>query len=106
MKTKGDYLYGTNENDMRDLYALGRIVIFWIVFMVVARTCFLLYNYDQTSQLSWVEIIKVMLYGLKMDGLFIPQQSMIILESYIYAKKEWKQMRTNILQKLTLKNYT
>ena len=49
------------------LYVVGRLAIFWIGFMIIARACFLIYNFEQTSTLTAVEIIKVMLYGLKMD---------------------------------------
>lgn len=49
------------------LSILGRLGLFWIVFMITSRIIFLLYHLDQTSQLNWIEISKVMLYGLKMD---------------------------------------
>jgi len=49
------------------LSILGRLSLFWIVFMITSRIIFLFYHLDQTSQLTRIEISKVMLYGLKMD---------------------------------------
>lgn len=50
------------------LRVIGSLAAFWIVFMVIARGGFLLYNHDQTSQLTALEIAKVMLYGSRMDA--------------------------------------
>ncbi len=49
------------------LRVLLRLAIFWMVFMVTARICFLVYNYDLTAQLSWTDIGRSLLYGLQMD---------------------------------------
>lgn len=50
------------------LMLFGRLAIFWLVFMIIARLFFLAYNYDQTESLTFMELIKITLYGLKMDA--------------------------------------
>lgn len=50
------------------LQVLLRLAIFWMLFMIIARICFLAYNYDLTSLLSWTDIAKSMVYGLQMDA--------------------------------------
>ncbi len=47
---------------------LLRLAIFWMVVMTIARISFLTYNHELTSQLSWTDIAKSMLYGLRMDA--------------------------------------
>jgi len=74
------------------LSILGRLTIFWFVFMIVARVCFLVYNHDQTANLSLIEICKVMLYGLKMDMSmcgYILMFCGIILTISVFIKGRW-----------------
>jgi len=57
---------------MRERFTIfGRLALFWVAFMILARICFLVYNYDQTFQLSATEILKSMLYGSRMDASMI-----------------------------------
>jgi phosphoglycerol transferase MdoB-like AlkP superfamily enzyme len=42
-------------------------IIFWLVFHILTRAIFLLYNADYTADLTAVEIVKVFWNGLKMD---------------------------------------
>lgn len=45
-----------------------RLIIYWMIFMSVARITFIAYNYDQAAQLTWTDIGKSLLYGLQMDA--------------------------------------
>lgn len=45
-----------------------RLIIFWLVFMVAARTLFLVYNHDISANLTIGEMFLAMLHGLRMDG--------------------------------------
>lgn len=63
---------------MRERFnVFGRLALFWLTFMVLIRICFLVYNYDQTLQLTGVEIMKTILYGLRMDASIIGYLLMI-----------------------------
>lgn len=50
------------------LKLFGRIALFWMLFFVLARVTFLLFHFDQTSDLTWKEIGTVLLLGLRMDA--------------------------------------
>jgi phosphoglycerol transferase MdoB-like AlkP superfamily enzyme len=74
------------------LNVLGRLAIYWIAFMIVARISFLVYNHDQASNLNWIEILKVMLYGLKMDASmsgYLLMLSGIMLTLSVFIKGRW-----------------
>lgn len=45
-----------------------RLFLFWLLFFILARGVFLLYNANLTAQLSVPEIFKCFLYGLLMDA--------------------------------------
>src|SRR5690349_22967958 len=54
---------------MRDrLRVFGLLMLYWLGFMIVARALFLSYNFDLATDLSKGDILKTMLYGLRMDG--------------------------------------
>ena len=41
--------------------------LFWLVFFIIAKVIFLTYHYDRASTLSFVEILKVFIYGSRLD---------------------------------------
>lgn len=49
------------------LILFAALFLFWMVFFTVARTVFMAYNYPYTEQLTFIEILKSDVYGLKMD---------------------------------------
>jgi len=60
--------------------------------MVVARICFLVYNADLTSALSWNDIAQSMLYGLRMDASmtgYILMLSGLILIVSVFTQQKW-----------------
>ena len=59
---------GTHYNGMRKrLVLLGYLGLFWLLFAIVIRGLFLLYNHDLTAELTSGEILRVFTNGLKMD---------------------------------------
>jgi phosphoglycerol transferase MdoB-like AlkP superfamily enzyme len=64
---------------------------FWMLYFVVARTVFLLYNTEFTAHLTWGEILKSSIYGLKMDmsmtGYFILMYGLLFTLSVFYFSK-------------------
>ncbi len=49
------------------LILIMSLFLFWMAFFTVVRAVFMCYNYEFTSQLNFVEVLKSLLYGLKMD---------------------------------------
>src|SRR5690606_11371812 len=49
------------------LLVLLYLAVFWLIFEIVIRGLFILYNQDFTQQLSAGEIMLIFLHGLKMD---------------------------------------
>lgn len=64
---------------------------FWMVYFVVARTVFMLYNTEFTNHLTWGEILKSSVYGLKMDmsmtGYFILGYGVLLTLSVFYFSR-------------------
>lgn len=53
---------------MRDrLIVFAKLLLYWMLFMLVARATFLLYNYDYSAQLTLGEILLAQFYGMAMD---------------------------------------
>lgn len=50
------------------LALFGRMALFWLLYFVVARVLFLLYNHDRASDLSVLDILTLMTLGLRMDA--------------------------------------
>ncbi|HNG43384.1 MAG TPA: hypothetical protein PK203_16845, partial [Cyclobacteriaceae bacterium] len=71
---------------------LLRLAIFWMVVMIVARICFLVYNADLTAQLTWGDIAKAMIYGLRMDmsmtGYILLLSGLILIAS-VFTQGKW-----------------
>jgi phosphoglycerol transferase MdoB-like AlkP superfamily enzyme len=44
--------------------------LYWILFFVIAKVAFLLYHFHLTKTLNAIEILKVFIYGLRMDASF------------------------------------
>lgn len=74
------------------LLVLGYLAIFWLVFEIVIRGLFLVYNHDLTEQLTAREILLLFLHGLKMDisllGYFMMASSLILALSML-VKHRW-----------------
>ena len=51
----------------QQLLFFGRYAIVWLLFFVVTKAVFLLYNLEHTNSLSAYEIAKIFLYGFRMD---------------------------------------
>ncbi len=49
------------------LWIFIKLLLYWMIFMTVIRICFLAYNYDYSAQLTFVEIMLSLMYGLSMD---------------------------------------
>ena len=83
----------------RRLLVLGYLALFWLIFEVVIRGIFLLYNQD-LQQLSGGEIFGIFLYGLKMDmsllGYFIMAAGLILTIS-MFVKNRWPYFALNTL---------
>lgn len=73
------------------LLILLRLALFWLLFEVVIRALFLLYNFDMTQQLNAGEIFRVFLYGLKMDlsllGYFLMLSGLILTISMFVSNR-------------------
>lgn len=53
---------------MRDrLIVFAKLLLYWMLFMLVARVTFLLYNFDYSSSLTFGEIVLAQFYGMAMD---------------------------------------
>jgi phosphoglycerol transferase MdoB-like AlkP superfamily enzyme len=78
---------------MRDrLKALLFFILYWLAFMILVRAVFLLYNYDFTKQLTTGEILKVFLYGLKMDGSisgYVVMFTGLMLSISVFTTSKW-----------------
>src|SRR5687768_18534889 len=79
------------------LLVLGYIAIFWLIFEVVIRALFLLYNHDLSAQLGTAEILGTFMHGLKMDisllGYFMMASSLILAISML-VKNRWPYFRS------------
>ena len=82
------------------LLVLGYLAIFWLIFEVVIRGLFLLYNHDISAQLSAGEIFGTFLHGLKMDisllGYFMMASALILAISML-VKNRWPYFALNTL---------
>jgi phosphoglycerol transferase MdoB-like AlkP superfamily enzyme len=79
---------------MRDrLRLLIYAALFWLVFMIAARGLFLSYNHDYATNLTGGELLKVFLYGLKMDvsltGYLVMFSSLVLGISALVHKNGW-----------------
>ncbi|MCK6617465.1 MAG: LTA synthase family protein [Cyclobacteriaceae bacterium] len=67
------------------------LFVFWMVFFSLTRWLFLAYNYQLTSQLTAVEILKTCLYGLVMDasmtGYFTLISGLFLITSVFHQSK-------------------
>ena len=74
------------------LLVLGRLALFWLLFAIVIRGLFLLYNHDLTEELLPGEIVSVFLNGLKMDvslaGYFLMAAGLILTLS-MFVHNRW-----------------
>lgn len=52
---------------IKSIYILLRYYFFWVLFSVLARAGFLIYNHEQASAFSIPDILNTFLYGLKLD---------------------------------------
>ncbi len=67
------------------------LFLFWMAFFTVVRAVFMGYNYEFTSQLNFFEVLKSLLYGLKMDmsmtGYFMLVYGLILMISALYVSR-------------------
>ena len=67
------------------------LFLFWMAFFTVVRAVFISYNYEFTSQLNFVEVLKSLLYGLKMDmtmtGYFMLVYGLILAVSSLHVSR-------------------
>src|SRR4051812_43043296 len=74
------------------LRLLAYYASFWIVFQLVIRAIFLLYNSQLTSTLTSREIVKVFWSGLRMDlsisGYFI-MLTALLLAATVFIQERW-----------------
>lgn len=82
------------------LLVLLRLAIFWLIFQVVIRAIFLLYNIDLSEQLAAGEILRIFLHGLRMDisitGYFIMAGALILAASLL-VRQRWPGFILNAL---------
>src|SRR5688572_7421264 len=82
------------------LLVLGYLALFWLLFEIVIRALFLLYNHDLSQQLIASEIFRIFLNGLKMDisllGYFIMASGLILTVS-MFAENRWPYFILNTL---------
>ncbi|MEX1239008.1 MAG: hypothetical protein WEB30_04800, partial [Cyclobacteriaceae bacterium] len=74
------------------LLVLGYLALFWLLFVIVIRAVFLLYNHDLSGQLAAGEIFRVFLHGLRMDISLVGYAVMaagLILAIPGFARKQW-----------------
>jgi phosphoglycerol transferase MdoB-like AlkP superfamily enzyme len=74
------------------LLVLAHLALFWLLFEIVIRALFLLYNQDLSEQLLAGEVARVFLNGLKMDisllG-YVIMASGLILTASMVIKNRW-----------------
>ena len=74
------------------LLLLGYLALFWLLFAIITRGLFLLYNIDLTAELTGSEIFRVFLHGLKMDvsliGYFLMTAGLILSISLL-VRNRW-----------------
>jgi hypothetical protein len=67
-----------------------RLAIFWLVFMMIARIIFLLYNHDLTASLTTKEVFLSMTNGIRMDasisGYFLAASGLLLTVSSFTAR--------------------
>jgi phosphoglycerol transferase MdoB-like AlkP superfamily enzyme len=83
---------GLLTNMRERLKILLSLLLYWMAFFGLARIMFLCYNYPYTANLSPIEILKSMAYGMKMDismtGYIIILSGLIITLS-VFTAKRW-----------------
>lgn len=74
------------------LYILLRLTLFWMFAMFAARVCFLAYNNNLADALSWSDMFKSMLFGLRMDasmtGYIVMISGLVLLVS-VFTQQKW-----------------
>lgn len=69
------------------------LAIYWLSFMAISRILFLTYNYDYSDQLTLIEKLKTILYGLKMDlsltGYVLMFVGLVLSISMLTEKNRW-----------------
>ena len=74
------------------LTVLGYLAIYWLLFEIVIRALFLLYNHDLSQQLEGGEVFRIFLNGLKMDfsllGYFLMAAGLILTVS-MFVENRW-----------------
>lgn len=82
------------------LVLLGYLGLFWLLFAIVIRALFLLYNHDLTAELTSGEIFRVFTNGLKMDvslaGYFLMASGLILCVSMLVTR-QWPYFTLNTL---------
>jgi phosphoglycerol transferase MdoB-like AlkP superfamily enzyme len=82
------------------LKLLGYYAIFWLVFQIVIRGIFLIYNYAFSTQLTFEEILLVFLNGLRMDasmcGYFLMATGLVLTIS-VFTTSRWIYITLNTL---------
>ncbi len=78
------------------LIVFFRVILLWMSFFTVSRVLFLVYNADNTTQLTWNEVIKSCFYGLAMDvsmtGYFVAINGLLLLITVYH----WSRLLTGI----------
>lgn len=82
------------------------LALYWVFFLVTSRILFLVYNYDYSSQLTFIEITKAMLHGLKMDlsitGYMLMFSALVLSISTLSAHNRWAYYVIHSFSLLTL----
>lgn len=87
------------------LLVLAHFALFWLLFSIVMRALFLVYNHDITEQLSPGEILMVFLNGLKMDvslmGYYLMLAGLILTLS-MFVHNRWPYFILNAINTLLI----
>lgn len=74
--------------------------MFWLLFVIVIRALFLVYNHDLSQQLGAWEVLQVFLHGLKMDvsmvGYYVMASGLILALS-TFSQNRWPYFALNAL---------
>jgi phosphoglycerol transferase MdoB-like AlkP superfamily enzyme len=72
------------------LALFGWMGLFWMLFFVVSRIMFLLYNHDRTADLSAIDVLTLMTLGLRMDaamsGYWLALTGLMLTASCIWSR--------------------
>jgi hypothetical protein len=102
---KGDVIFVSPQAQLpifmqQRIILFFKLMLFWLVYMILVRAVFIVYNADQIAALTTLDVIKTAIYGFRMDtsmvGYFMAAYGLILSISSI-AMGGWARTSITLL---------